>query len=439
MPDHSGGWPAPLAVGPLDAVVRLPGSKSLTNRYLVLAALATDTSRLRAPLRSRDTQLMADGLQALGARIDSIGTEIDSAADWLVNPGRLRGPATVDCGLAGTVMRFLPPVAALADGPVRFDGDAQARTRPMGPVLGALTALGVSISDEGRGALPFTVAGQGGVPGGSVTLDASQSSQFVSGLLLAGACFDAGVTVRHDGAPMPSQPHVTMTVETLRDVGVVVDDSEVDVWRVEPGEIRALDVQVEPDLSNAAPFVAAALVAGGTVRVPDWPLHTTQAGDAIRDIFDAMGADVLVDRDGLTVRSDGTIEGVDIDLHDVSELTPTVAALAALAGSPSQIRGVAHIRRHETDRIAALVSELGALGAEVTEYDDGLRIVPGDLRATRFRTYHDHRLATAGAIVGLRVPGVVVDDIATTAKTLPDFTGRWAGLLSQHAPPGRPR
>ncbi len=439
MPDHSGDWLAPPALGPLDAVVRLPGSKSLTNRYLVLAALATDTSRLRAPLWSRDTLLMAGGLQALGARIDRIGSEVDDAADWFVTPGRLRGPATVDCGLAGTVMRFLPPVAALADGPVRFDGDVQARSRPMGPVLGALTALGVSITDEGRGALPFTVTGKGGVPGGSVTLDASESSQFVSGLLLAGACFDAGVTVRHSGAPMPSQPHVMMTVETLRDAGVVVDDSEADVWRVEPGEIRALDVQVEPDLSNAAPFVAAALVAGGTVRVPGWPLHTTQAGDAIRDILDAMGADVRVDRDGLTVRSDGTIEGVDIDLHDVSELTPTVAALAALAGSPSQIRGVAHIRRHETDRIAALASELGALGAEVTEYDDGLRIVPGHLRTTRFRTYHDHRLATAGAIVGLRVPGVVVEDIATTAKTLPDFTGRWAALLSQHAPAGRPR
>ncbi len=432
LPDRPGGgsaddWAAPTAQGPLTAVVHLPGSKSLTNRYLVLAALAEEPSRLRAPLRSRDTLLMAQALRSLGVGIH------DDQDDWVVTPGRLRGDADIACGLAGTVMRFLPPAAALAEGPVRFDGDPPARQRPMGPMLQALTVLGVTVDDDGRGALPFTVLGRGRVRGGSVTLDASQSSQFVSALLLAGARYQRGVFVRHDGKPVPSQPHIEMTVETLRDAGVGVDDSGIDQWHVSPGPIAGLDVQIEPDLSNAGPFLAAALVAGGSVRVAGWPLHTTQAGDAMRDILDAMGADVSLDRDGLTVRSDGTIEGIDVDLHDASELTPTVAALAALATSPSWIRGVAHIRGHETDRIAALAAQLGALGAAVTETDDGLRIAPGPLRGIRFRSYHDHRMATAGAIVGLRVPGVTVEDIGTTAKTLPDFTGRWAALLAQHA------
>ena len=426
-------WAAPTADGPLDAVVRLPGSKSLTNRYLVLAALAGEPSRLRVPLRSRDTLLMAQGLRALGTLIEDAAEP--GSIDWEVTPGPIAGGGRIDCGLAGTVMRFLPPVAALADGPVTFDGDPAARRRPMGPVLGALAALGVDIADDDRAALPFAVRGRGRVRGGSVTLDASESSQFVSALLLAGARYDEGVTVRHDGKPLPSQPHVAMTVETLRDAGVAVDDGTPDQWRVEAGEISGLDVHIEPDLSNAGPFLAAALAASGSVRVPDWPLHTTQAGDAMRDILDAMGADVVLDRSGLTVSSDGTIEGIDVDLHDASELTPTVAALAALAGSPSWIRGVGHIRGHETDRIAALAAELGALGAAVTETDDGLRIAPGRLRGIRFRTYHDHRMATAGALVGLRVPGVRVEDVATTAKTLPGFTELWSSLLRGRALP----
>jgi 3-phosphoshikimate 1-carboxyvinyltransferase len=413
----------------------LPGSKSLTNRFLVLAALANDRSRLRQPLRSRDTLLMADGLRSLGVSVDDVSSDDagrSASADWLITPAELRGGAVIDVGLAGTVMRFLPPVAALAPGPVRFDGDPPARVRPMGPVLDALRTLGVTVDDEGRGTLPLTVRGTGSVPGGAVTLDASASSQFISAILLAGARYDAGVTVRHDGKPVPSEPHIAMTVETLRDAGVVVDDSEPNTWRVEPGEISSLDVQVEPDLSNAGPFLAAALVAGGTVRVPDWPQHTTQAGDALRDILDTMGADVSLDRDGLTVSGNGAIGGIDIDLHEASELTPVVVALAALATSPSWIRGVAHIRGHETDRITALAAELSGLGGDVTETDDGLRIRPSRLRGGRFRSYHDHRIATAGAVVGLAVPGVVVEDIGTTAKTLPDFVGLWDGMLSGH-------
>ena len=423
--DH---WPAPLATGPLDAVVRLPGSKSLTNRYLVLAALADSGSRLRAPLRSRDSLLMAEGLRTLGADIVDLA---DGDGDWQVTPGAVRGGGQLDCGLAGTVMRFLPPVAALADGPVRFDGDEGARLRPMGPVLDALRALGVGV-DGATSALPFTVQGCGvqGVPGGAVTLDASQSSQFVSALLLAGARYERGVTVHHDGKPVPSQPHIEMTVATLRAAGVVVDDTEANTWRVEPGPINGLDVVVEPDLSNAGPFLAAALVAGGTVLVPDWPRQTTQAGDLLREILGAMGAHVEWSRSGLRVTSDGVVQGIDVDLHEASELTPTVAALAALAVSPSWIRGVAHIRGHETDRLAALDTELTAMGADVVQTDDGLRIQPAPLQGRLFHTYHDHRMATAGAILGLRVPDVIVENVDTTAKTLPDFTGRWADLLA---------
>jgi 3-phosphoshikimate 1-carboxyvinyltransferase len=427
-------WAAPVAAARLDATVALPGSKSLTNRYLVLAALAGERSRLRAPLRSRDTLLMADSLRALGVRIDDVPAEGDPAAaqvdDWLVTPANtLRGGATIDCGLAGTVMRFLPAVAALADGPVRLDGDPQARVRPMAPVVEALRVLGAEVDDT-EGHLPVTVHGRGRMPGGAVTMDASASSQFISALLLAGARYDEGVTVHHDGKPVPSEPHIIMTVETLRDAGAIVDDSEPNTWRVEPSEINALDVSVEPDLSNAGPFVAAALVAGGTVRVPGWPQHTTQAGDLLREILDTMGADVRLDRSGLTVVGGDELVGIDIDLHDAAELTPTVAALAALASTASRIRGVAHIRGHETDRLAALTTELSALGGRVTETEDGLRIKPARLRGGRFRSYHDHRMATAGAIIGLRVPGVTVEDIGTTRKTLPDFVGLWQSMLT---------
>jgi 3-phosphoshikimate 1-carboxyvinyltransferase len=427
-------WAAPTADSPLDATVVLPGSKSLTNRYLVLAALASDLSRLRAPLRSRDTLLMAEALRRLGVGIDDVAPEPDAApgavVDWIVTPpGTLRGGGRIECGLAGTVMRFLPAVAALADGPVLLDGDPQARVRPMGPVVDALRVLGATI-DDADGHLPITVHGTGRLRGGAVAMDASASSQFISSLLLAGARFDEGVTVHHDGKPVPSEPHILMTVETLRDAGAIVDDSEPNTWRVEPSEINALDVSVEPDLSNAGPFVAAALVVGGTVRVPGWPQHTTQAGDYLREVLDAMGADVRLDRQGLTVSGGDELVGVDVDLHDAAELTPTVAALAALASTPSWIRGVAHIRYHETDRLAALTTELGALGGRVTETEDGLRISPGRLRGGRFRTYHDHRMATAGAIIGLRVPGVLVEDIGTTSKTLPDFVGLWRSMLA---------
>ncbi len=447
-------WVPPRALGPVDAVVNLPGSKSLTNRFLVLAALADDVSRLRRPLRSRDTKLMADALRQLGTQILDHGPdeqlrhrehEPDAAVpegslpqqdlDWIITPGPLTGGVDIDCGLAGTVMRFLPAVAALADGPVRMDGDEHARRRPMGPGLDALRSLGVHVETARNGdSLPFTVNGTGHVRGGAVTLDASQSSQFVSALLLAGARFDEGVTVVHEGPSLPSQPHITMTVEALRDAGVPVDDAEPNRWVVEPSGVHALDVQVEPDLSNAAAFLAGAMVTGGRVHVPGWPQHTTQAGDAIRDIFDAMGGDVVLSREGLTVTGPDRVNGLEVDLHDVGELTPVVAAVAALADSPSSLRGVAHLRGHETDRLAALATEITRLGGRIEVLEDGLYICPRPLTGAVVATYDDHRMAMAASILGLVVPGLQVADVQTTGKTLPDFTRRWEAMVNGAKP-----
>ena len=420
-------WPAPQATGPLDARVAVPGSKSLSNRYLVLAALATGPSRLEGVLASRDTRLMAAALTALGAVVAD-----DESGAWLVTPpGALAGGVTLDCGLAGTVMRFLPPVAALATGAVRFDGDRQAYARPMGPVLDALRVLGVRVDDHGAsGRLPFTVHGRGTLAGGRVDVDASASSQFVSGLLLAAPRFDEGLTLRHVGPTLPSLPHIAMTVDVLRGAGVVVDDSRPAIWQVRPGPIAGRDVRVEPDLSNAGPFLAAAMVAGGSVRVPGWPTTTTQPGALLPGLLTRMGADCALDGDVLTVTGTGVVHGLDVDLRAAGELVPTVAALAALADSPTRLRGIGHLRGHETDRLAALASEITSLGGRVEQSSDGLVITPQPLHGGRWRTYADHRMATAGAVLGLAVPGVDVEDVGTTDKTLPDFVGLWTAMLT---------
>ena len=345
-----------------------------------------------------------------------------------MTPAPLAGGATIDCGLAGTVMRFVPPLAATAKGDVTFDGDDAARRRPMGVVLDALRDLGVEVAGD---SLPFTLRGTGAVPGGTVDIDASASSQFVSGLLLAAPSFDGPLTVRHVGPPVPSQPHIDMTVAALRHVGVEIDDSEHDVWRVTPGPVAPWTAVIEPDLSNATPFLAAAAITGGRVTVPDWPSSTTQAGDAIRGILERMGATVALDAAGLTVVGPRDLTGIDIDLHDVGELTPTVAAIALFATSPSTLRGIGHLRGHETDRLAALAADLTAVGGDVTELPDGLVIRPdvSNLHGGRWRSYADHRMATAGAVVGLRVPAVVIDDIGSTGKTMPDFPALWAELV----------
>jgi 3-phosphoshikimate 1-carboxyvinyltransferase len=372
---------------------------------------------------------MAAALTSLGSRVDTTGE------DWSVTPGVPAGDSSgdteIDCGLAGTVMRFVPPLAGLSRGRVGFDGDPHMRARPVGEVIGALRALGVDVDDGGRGALPFAVHGSGRVPGGTVVIDASASSQFVSALLLAGARYDAGVDVRHDGKPVPSQPHIDMTVAMLRRHGVEVDDSDANRWAVSPGPVAAVDHLIEPDLSNAAPFLALAAVTGGRVTVRDWPRHTTQPGDLLRDLLTRMGCVVDQDEAGLSVIGPpvGSLSGLDVDLHEAGELAPALAALCAVATSPSELRGIAHIRGHETDRLAALARELGNLGADITETGDGLRIRPAVLHGGRFGTYADHRMAHAGVIVGAVVPGVEVENVTTTSKTFTDFPQFWAGLF----------
>ncbi|OFI39793.1 3-phosphoshikimate 1-carboxyvinyltransferase [Arthrobacter sp. SW1] len=426
-------WDAPFAHRPVDATVTVPGSKSLTNRYLVLAALADGPSRLRAPLHSRDSALMIEALRRLGATVTEVPGDGSYGPDLLIEPIDTSAPASdcdIDCGLAGTVMRFVPPLAALRNGRSAFDGDPHARKRPMTTIIEALAALGVGISAPDGGpasSLPFTVQGTGAVRGGHLVIDASASSQFVSALLLVGARFEEGLHLEHVGKPVPSLDHITMTVAVLRGVGVEVDDSVPNHWRVAPGTIRAFDERIEQDLSNAGPFLAAALASKGTVRIPNWPSNTTQVGDMWREILQTMGATVTLEDGTLTVTGGPEIKGADFD--ETSELAPTVAALCALAGGPSRLTGIAHLRGHETDRLAALVAEINRLGGDAEETSDGLIIRPARLHGGVVHSYADHRMATAGAILGLAVEGVQVEDIATTSKTMPEFPQIWAAML----------
>jgi len=426
-------WSAPYARGPVNASVTVPGSKSLTNRYLVLAALADGPSRLRAPLHSRDSALMIQALRQLGATVTEEPGDGDYGPDLLItplDPLATSAETAIDCGLAGTVMRFVPPLAALRRGATVFDGDPHARNRPMGAIIEALVALGVPVAAEGGrtpSALPFTVEGTGEVRGGHLVIDASASSQFVSALLLVGARFTEGLHLEHVGKPVPSLDHISMTVATLRSVGVSVDDSVPNHWRVSPGPINAFDQRIEQDLSNAGPFLAAALATKGTVSIPNWPSGTTQVGDMWRSILATMGAEVSLQDGTLTVTGGQEIKGADFD--ETSELAPTVAALCALAASPSRLTGIAHLRGHETDRLAALVAEINRLGGDAEETADGLVIRPAALHAGVVHSYADHRMATAGAILGLAVEGVKVEDIATTSKTMPEFPDMWVRML----------
>jgi len=421
---YSADFAAPVATRTLAATVELPGSKSLTNRELVLSALATEPTKLTGALVSRDSALMISALQSLGARVENGDTTTPT-----VHPASLDGDSSIDCGLAGTVMRFVPPLAALNRGTVNFDGDAAARRRPMKTTIDSLRALGSEVENL-DGSLPFKVVGNGFVDGGEVTIDASSSSQFVSGLLLAAARFKNGLTLRHEGEHLPSMPHIEMTLQCLRERGVSVSEPEPCVWRVEPGPIAGGIKAIEPDLSNAGPFLAAAMVAGGTVTIPGWPTVTTQVGDEFDGILQQMGAEIVRDERGLTLTGSGEIKGIDIDLSIGGELAPVIAGLATLATSPSRLRGIAHLRGHETDRLAALATEINRIGGNCQETEDGLLIEPSnELHGGLWRTYEDHRMATTGAIIGLRVPGIVIENIGTTAKTMPNFTGLWNQML----------
>lgn len=428
---HNAHWPA-IYRGrtPVDIEVVIPGSKSVTNRALILAAQAKSASVLHRPLVSRDSQLMVAGLRALGIVIEESINQANQELQWKVTPAAMHGEVKVDVGNAGTVMRFLPPLAALATGSVRFDGDPRSYERPLGPVIAALEQLGISVEHEGRYSLPMTLNASGSVTGGQLTIDATASSQFLSALLLVAPSFEQGVVAKHQGGSLPSMPHIEMTVEMLRTFGAVVDvDSAHQKWSVQPGDLQGQDLVIEPDLSNASPFLSIAMVCGGTVTIADWPTSTTQPGDQLRSIFTSMGADVSFVPGGLKLIGSGEIHGIDIDLHDVGELTPSIAALAALADSPSYLRGIGHLRLHETDRLAALTREINALGGNVVEEETALRITPAPLHKGVFHTYEDHRLATAGAVLGLVVEGIEVENIETTRKTLPDFSGLWSSLL----------
>ncbi|MFJ8917362.1 3-phosphoshikimate 1-carboxyvinyltransferase [Amycolatopsis sp. NPDC102389] len=429
MTDAHDTWTAPVAEGPLDADVRVPGSKSITNRAYVLAALASAPTRVRTPLDSRDARLMLGAIYALGAHSQG------SIGGYLVHPlgpGRVHPDETVrvELGNAGTVARFTPALAALGTGPALFDGDEAIRRRPIGPLLKALRDLGARIDDDRREAPPFTVHGEGGLRGGRVDLDSSASSQFLSALLLAGPSFQQGVTVRLVGGQVPSEPHIAMTVEMLRRFGATVEREGAE-FHVAPTRLSCPEYIVEPDLSTAAPFVAAAVATGGTVRIAGWPQRTTQPGDWLRSLAPVLGATAELDAGGLTVTGSGTIPGVELDLHDVGELTPVIAALLCFAEGPSVISGVAHLRGHETDRLTALATELSSLGADVRETEDGLRITPAPLHGGKFRTYDDHRLVMAAAVLGLKVEGVEVENPETVGKTYPGFAEAWTSMLGR--------
>lgn len=435
-------WEAPFigAVGNqkriIDATITIPGSKSVTNRALILAAISQTPSRLRKPLSSRDTDLMVKGLRSLGCKIEEIKT--DEGFDYVITPAKLLGPTQIDVGNAGTVMRFLPPIAALANGLIHFDGDARSHERPLGPVITALEQLGISIEHGNKYRLPLTINGSGKIAGGVIEIDASASSQFVSALLLLGPATENGITVKHVGKSLPSQPHIDMTIQMLQQFGGEVEVVGNSTWIVKPAKLMGQDLVIEPDLSNAAPFMAAAMICGGAITIKDWPMKTTQPGDQLREIFSKMGAQITFTDKGLQVKGSGEISGIDIDLHDVGELTPSIAAVAALASSASTLRNIGHLRLHETDRLTALATEINKLGGDITETHTDLIIKPKPMSTNItgnkpyiFNSYEDHRMATAGAIIGLAVEGVIVENIETTKKTLPDFPGLWQQMLAQ--------
>ena len=427
-------WSAPFRGGltsvgePINAKISIPGSKSATNRALILAAIAKTPSRLRKPLSSRDADLMVKGLQSLGCKIDEIKTA--QGFDYQITPQKLTGPTQIDVGNAGTVMRFLPPIASLATGLIHFDGDARSHERPLEPVIKALEQLGASIEHGNKYRLPLTINGSGEIKGGEVEVDASASSQFISALMLLGPATKNGLTIKNIGKSLPSMPHIEMTIQMLRQFGATVEVNE-NSWTVRSGDLSGQDLTIEPDLSNAAPFMAAAMICGGSVEILDWPKSTSQPGDQLRDIFAKMGARIEQNNEGLKISGSGKINGIDIDLHNVGELTPSIAAVAALASTPSTLRGIAHLRLHETDRLAALANEINNLGGDVTEGPGELLIKPAKLVASQiFKSYEDHRMATAGAIIGLAVKDLIVENIETTKKTLPDFPGMWQEMLN---------
>ena len=469
-----GDWPAPLAPASSEAagknaLVHIPGSKSLTNRYLLLAALADSPSYLRAPLHSRDSALMIEALRQLGAGIELVPTDSPFGPDVKVTPlsfveahSAQSRTVSIECGLAGTVMRFVPALAALLPGEFAFDGDPHARQRPMGPVLEGLRQLGVQVDcEQGENALPFVLRSPGlasaeGVSEAPVVrIDASTSSQFVSALLLMAPRLPQGMVLVHEGSSVPSIPHIQMTVEALRQMGIRVQEHYPNQgdkaeggeyrWTVHPGSFPGFEMTIEPDLSNAGPFLAAAVVTGESVTIPHWPAPaadssagTTQVGDMWRELLPALGARVSYAEGRLTVTGPRELPEGDFsfDLSAGGELAPTMAAACAFVKGRVELTGIAHLRGHETDRLAALAAEINRLGGSAHDTADSLVIeapIPAATEAEQVlaRTYDDHRMATFAAIIGLRRPNVVVQNVATVAKTMPEFTAMWEDMLAQ--------
>lgn len=469
-----GDWPAPLAPASSEAagknaLVHIPGSKSLTNRYLLLAALADSPSYLRAPLHSRDSALMIEALRQLGAGIELVPTDSPFGPDVKVTPlsfveahSAQSRTVSIECGLAGTVMRFVPALAALLPGEFAFDGDPHARQRPMGPVLEGLRQLGVQVDcEQGENALPFVLRSPGlaSVEGVSeapvVRIDASTSSQFVSALLLMAPRLPQGMVLVHEGSSVPSIPHIQMTVEALRQMGIQVQEhypnqgNEAESgeyrWTVHPGSFPGFEMTIEPDLSNAGPFLAAAVVTGESVTIPHWPAPaadssagTTQVGDMWRELLPALGAQVRYAEGRLTVIGPAQLPEGDFsfDLSAGGELAPTMAAACAFVNGRVELTGIAHLRGHETDRLAALAAEINRLGGTAHDTADSLVIeapIPATAEAAPVlaHTYDDHRMATFAAIIGLRRSNVVVQNVATVAKTMPEFTAMWEDMLAQ--------
>ncbi len=416
----------PNARGPVTAEVRVPGSKSETNRALVLASLSDGPCQISGALVSRDSDLMLSGLTAMGVAVDG-----DAVAGWRITPPRrFRGvPDGIDCGLAGTVMRFLPPVALLAESPTHFFGDPHASNRPMAGLLDAMRQLGAGVDSD---SLPFVVT-PNPEPGRVVRVDSSATSQFISGLLLVAARLPHGLRIEQVSASVPSRPHIGMTVHMLRSSGVHIQEIDENTWEVSPGPLSARDMTVEPDLTNASVFLAAAAITRGSVTVPGWPAENQQAGGLFLGIAERFGATVETAGERVTLQGPDRLQGIDVDLRDASELTPVVAAMGACAEGTTRIRGVAHIRGHETDRLAALVTEFTRLGITAMETADGLVVEgasdPESLVAGEFETYADHRMVHAAALMALRIPQLRVTDLACVAKTMPDFEADWRAAV----------
>lgn len=441
-------WLAPQTEGPLYSTVVLPGSKSQTSRAFVIGSIAQKPLEVTGALASRDTYLAACAMEQFGARFtfDDEGTTLT-----IHPPETLRGGGTINCGLAGTVMRFGSALAAFTDGQTTLVGDEAASHRPLKPLMDSLKSLGAKVEYGGRkGYLPVTITGVEAPSrrkaarkarkhslGSPVRVDTSSSSQYLSALLLASPLIPESIVLRAEGR-LPSWPYVAMSIDMLADQDVNVRRVSSWSWRTDPVRPAGNPIDIEPDLSNAGPFLAAALLAGGSVTIKDWPVRTDQVGKYWLELLPQFGASVALSGNGLTVTAPQglTWEGLELDLGPCGELAPTVAALCLFATTPSTLIGISHLRGHETDRLEALVTEIKRLGGSAQETYDGLHIIPAPLHGAALESYEDHRMATFGAIVGLRVPGCGVADIGTTAKTLPDFPQRWAAMLTgQPSPP----